>query len=68
MMVKSGLEYFEIPRAPSVQKKICPERLNWPERLAGISEGAREISKTILDHFSPSFLSQKLLFQHLICH
>ena len=22
-------------------KKICPERLNWPGRLAGISEGAR---------------------------
>ena len=27
------------------QKKICPERLNWPGRLAGISEGARWISK-----------------------
>ena len=26
-------------------KKICPERLNWPVRLAGISEGARWISK-----------------------
>ena len=22
-------------------KKICPERLNWPDRLAGISEGTR---------------------------
>ena len=26
-------------------QKICPERLNWPVRLAGISEGARWISK-----------------------
>jgi hypothetical protein len=41
-------------------KKICPERLNWPGRLAGVSEGHRGISKKkILDHFSPSFLSQK---------
>ena len=38
-------------------KKICPERLNWPGRLAGISEGARWISKKNLDHFSSSFLS-----------
>ena len=41
---------FEIHRAPSElllpsAKKICPERLNWPGRLAGISEGARWISK-----------------------
>ena len=27
-------------------KKICPERLNWPGRLAGISEEAWLISKT----------------------
>ena len=41
-------------------KKICPERLNWPGRLASISEGHRGISKYFfLDHFSPSFLSQK---------
>ena len=26
-------------------QKICPERLNWPDRLAGISEGHRGISK-----------------------
>ena len=37
--------YFEIHRAPfrvaaAQCKKICPERLNWPGRLAGISEGA----------------------------
>ena len=47
--MKSGLD-FEIPLAlselllPSA-KKICPERLNWPGRLAGISEGASRISK-----------------------
>ena len=40
-------------------QKICPLRLNWPGRLAGISEGAWWISKwNIIDHFSPSFLSQ----------
>ena len=44
--MRSGLEcfYFEILSAPldlllPSAKKICPERLNWPE-LAGISEGA----------------------------
>ena len=42
--------YFEIHRASSESllpsaKKNCPERLNWPGRLAGISEGARGISK-----------------------
>ena len=37
-------------------KKICPLRLNWPGRLAGISEGAWWISKyKILDHFSSLF-------------
>ena len=50
-MVKSGLEFlffyiFEILRAPSElllpsAKKVWPERLNWPGRLAGISEGAK---------------------------
>ena len=45
--------YFEIVQC----KQICPERLNWPGRLAGISEGARGISKKNLDHFSSSFLS-----------
>ena len=60
MMMKSGLElfYFEILLAPSElllpSAKVCPERLNWPGRLAGISEGASRISKLkILDHFSP---------------
>ena len=54
MTVKSGLDffflfYFEILLAPlelllcsaAQGKKICPERLNWPGRLPGISEGAR---------------------------
>ena len=47
-------------------KKICPERLNWPGRLAFNSEGASRISKKkTLDHFSPSFLTQKCWFQDL---
>ena len=42
--------YFEINQAPSElllpsAKKICPVGLNWPGRLACISEGARSISK-----------------------
>jgi hypothetical protein len=37
-------------------KTICPERLNWPSRLAGISEGHRGISKYFfLGLFSSSF-------------
>ena len=36
------------------------------EKLEFISEGARGVSKYFfLDHFSPSFLSQNLLFQEL---
>ena len=43
MMVKSGLEFilkltFRVAAAQC--KKICPVGLNWPGRLAGISEGA----------------------------
>ena len=61
MMVKSGLEFFILKSyvplqscCCPVQKKICPERLNWPgtlagiskwASLAGISEGARRIAK-----------------------
>ena len=45
----SRIFYFEIHRAHSElllpSAKICPERLNWPGRLAGIFEGARWISK-----------------------
>ena len=42
--------YFEILQAPSqlllpIAKRSCPESLNWPGRLAGISEGASRISK-----------------------
>ena len=41
----SRIFYFEIQQAPSElllpsAKKIRPVRLNWPGRLAGISEGA----------------------------
>ena len=47
----SRILYFEIHQAPSElllpsAKKICPERLNWPGRLAGISEGAGGFQKT----------------------
>ena len=42
MIVKSGLEK-NILRAQC--KEIWPEGLNWPGRLAGISEGASRISK-----------------------
>ena len=51
VMVKSGLEKiilkFHVPlRVAATQcRKICPEGLNWPGWLAGISEGARGISK-----------------------
>ena len=46
-MVKSGLEffYFEIEQAPSELLLPSAKNLNWPGRLAGISEGARRISK-----------------------
>ena len=44
VMVKSGLEKiifkFHVPL-----QSCCPEGLNWPGWLAGISEGARGISK-----------------------
>ena len=70
MMVKSGIEKnilkFYEPLVVAAQfKKICPEMLNWPCRLACIYEGARGISKkNFLDHFLP-FWSQKMLFQEL---
>ena len=46
----SRKKYFEIPCAPSElllssAEKICPEGLNWPGWLAGISKVARGISK-----------------------
>ena len=50
-MMKSGLDflilksYMPIRVAAAQRKKICPERLDWPGRLAGISEGAQRISK-----------------------
>ena len=50
MMVESGLEKiilkFHPFRVAAAQcRKFCPEMLNWPGCLAGISEGARGISK-----------------------
>ena len=47
MMMKSGLDffYFEIVLAPSELLLPSAERLNWPGRLAGISEGASRILK-----------------------
>ena len=68
MVVKSGLEkLFLNSTSPfrvvaALCKQICQERLTWPGKLAGVSEGAHKIFK-IQDHFSPSFLSQKSLFQ-----
>jgi hypothetical protein len=71
MMVKSGLDFlilkFAEPfRVATAQyQKICPLGLNWLGRLAGISEGARWISKQIPDHFSPSLLKPKMLISRL---
>ena len=51
MKVKCGLEFFTFKFYQPLQscccplQKICPERLNWPGRLAGNSEGASRISK-----------------------
>ena len=47
MMVKNGLEknILRFRVAAAQCRKICPEGLNWPGWLAGISEGARGISK-----------------------
>ena len=65
MMVKSGLEKnilkFHVPLQSCCYpvQKNCPERLNWPDWVASICEGACGISKKkILDHFSTSFLSK----------
>ena len=49
VVVKSGLGKiilnFTFRVAAAQCKNIGPERLNWPGRLADISEGARSISK-----------------------
>jgi hypothetical protein len=69
MMVKSGLEKTILKFHVPFQVCCCPMQKNLPRkvnRLAGISEGARGISKYFfLNHFSPSFLSQKWSFQDL---
>jgi hypothetical protein len=66
MMVKSGIDFFILKANKPLQgcccpgQKICPERLNCPGQLAGISERASSISNLkMLKHFSPSFLSKK---------
>ena len=51
-------------------KKICPERLNWPGRLAGISKGHQGISKyffqtTYHHHFKPKMVSN--LCKNFLC-
>ena len=50
LMMKSGLKnslkfHDGLQSCCCPVQKICPERLNWPGRLAGISEGHRGISK-----------------------
>ena len=66
-MLKSGLNllFWNSPstfRVAAAQcKNICPEWLNWPGSLSGISEGAQSISKKIVDHFLPSFVSSKMI-------
>ena len=52
MILELGIS-FTPPRTPRISglkstaqcEQICPERLNWLGRLAGISEGASGISK-----------------------
>jgi hypothetical protein len=63
----NSLSLFRVTAAQCT--KICPERLNWPSRLANIfevniSEGALWISKKNLDHFSSSRL--EIFLVHLL--
>ena len=53
MMVKSGLEKMAFRVAAAQCKKICPGRLSWPGRLAGISPLNLKIF--FPSHFSPPF-------------
>ena len=47
IMMKSGPHFFILKKQAPLEfllpstKQICPERLNWPGRLAGVSEGVR---------------------------
>ena len=64
MMIKSGLEffYFKILLAMSI-KPFWTDFLYW---AAATLKGLVEFqNKKILEHFSPSFLSQKWSFQEL---
>ena len=72
-MVKSGLFfYFEILRAPSEVPANLPGQfslsgqifLHWAAATLKGHVGFQNEKKN-LDHFSPSFLSQKWLFQDL---
>ena len=66
MMVKSGLEKIILKFHEPLQICCCPVQKNLPRNAELAwqvsSEGARGISKyCFLDHFSPSYLGQKLL-------
>ena len=69
-MVKSGLEffYFEIHRAPSeipanLLGQFSLSGQIWLHWAAAALKGPAEFQNKKLDHFSPSFLSQKCQFQ-----
>ena len=74
VMMKDGLDfifYFEIERFSSElllpsAKKIGQERLNWPGRLAGISEGARGIPKYFFRPLFTIIFPQKIVISELI--
>ena len=63
----SRIFYFEIHQAPSEllmpsAKKICPERLNWPARLAGSLKGLTGFqNKKIQTTFHHLFKSKMLI-------
>ena len=63
--------YFEIHQAPSElllpsAKKICPERLNWPGRLAGICEGTLWIIKKSRPFSIITFKLKMVILVHLL--
>ena len=72
MMVKNGLELFHFEMLPVPSELPAGQTIQsfWADFFtlgSSNSEGASIISKyEILDHFSPSFLTQKCWFQDLI--
>ena len=66
MMVKSGLEK-NILKSRATLQSCCPARPNWPGWLAGtyLWRGMWDFKIIFVDHFSPSYLSQKWSFQDL---